>query len=432
MIDAVAEKGYRAMTVADVISRAGLSRKTFYEHFDNKQECFLATYDQISARAISRMERAYEEADGWPGRVEAAIRALFEAAIENPGAVRLALLEINAVGAVGIERRERSILHYERFIRDALEFAPGKAAFTEPVLKAVVGGLNRVLYRRILRGERAELLALVPDLVAWFTSYFPTPASMHAERRRDKPADSDHRCGPEGGRAPGTLAPHPRLSRRRGLPRGDHNVSRSFVVHSQRERILDAVANLTSLHGYAELKVEDIAENAAVSLQAFYEHFADKEDAFLVAYEIGHAKLLASTERAYAAEEEWHLGVRAGLAALFAFLVAEPSFAHIALVDALVATDRTAERSNIGVDALASMLVPGLEEAPGRSSLAPVTIEAIAGGIFDLCLHYALHDRIRELPELAVSATYIALAPFLGGREAARVAIGGTPAGRRS
>jgi hypothetical protein len=61
-----------------------------------------------------------------------------------------------------------------------------------------------------------------------------------------------------------------------------------------------------------------------------------------------------------------------------------------------------------------------------------VTIEAIAGGIFDLCLHYALHDRIRELPELAVSATYIALAPFLGGREAARVAIGGTPAGRRS
>jgi AcrR family transcriptional regulator len=198
-------------------------------------------------------------------------------------------------------------------------------------------------------------------------------------------------------------------------------------VHSQRERILDAVASLTAAHGYVELKVEDIAEQAAVSLNAFYVHFADKEDAFLVAYEVGHAKALASAERAYTAAGDWQLGVRAGLAALFDFLAAEPAFAHLALVDALVATARTAERSNIGVAAFARMLIPGLEEAPGQSALSPVTIEAIAGGIFDLCLHYAFQGRIGELPELVPSATYVALAPFLGIRDAARVAIGGPP-----
>jgi AcrR family transcriptional regulator len=427
MIDAVAQKGYRTTTVADVITRAQVSRKTFYEHFANKQECFLATYDQISARAVRRMDQAYQEAHGWPGRVEAAIRALFEAAIENPGAVRLVLVDINALGPAGIERRERSILHYERFIHEALELAPGKGTFSDPVLKAVIGGLNRVLYRRVLRGERAELLALVPDLVAWFTSYYPTPAKMLAEPPREMRANGSSPRELQGGRAPGTLAPHQQLSRRRGLPGGDQNVSRSFVVHSQRERILDAVANLTAARGYAELKVEEIAEQAAVSLNAFYEHFADKEDAFLVAYEIGHAKALGSAERAYAAEEDWRLGVRAGLAALFDFLAAEPSFAHIALVDALIATGRTAERSYIGVDALARMLVPGLEEAPGQTPRAPVTIEAIAGGIFDLCLHYAFEDRIGELPELAPSATYIALAPFLGSDEAARVAVAPRP-----
>jgi AcrR family transcriptional regulator len=423
MVDAVGENGYRQTTVAHVTARARLSRKTFYEHFSNKQECFLTTYDQVMARAVRRMERAYQEAEGWPDRVEAAIRALFEAAIENPGAVRLVLLEVNALGAAGFERRERSIGHYERFIRDALEMAPGKGSFSDPVLKAVIGGLNRVLYRRVLAGERAELLALIPDLVDWFTSYYPTPAVMLAKPTN---RNSKHRTEPalsEGGRAPGTLAPHARLTRRRGLPSGDQNVSRSFVVHSQRERILDAVANLTAAHGYAELKVEDIADQAAVSLKAFYEHFEDKEDAFLVAYEVGHAKALASAERAYMAAAEWRLGVRAGLAALFDFLAAEPSFAHLALVDALVATARTAERSNVGVDALAKMLVPGLEEAPGQKVRAPVTIEAIAGGIFDLCLDYALHDRIRELPRLTESATYIALAPFLGPDEAARVAI---------
>jgi AcrR family transcriptional regulator len=426
MVDAVAERGYATTTVADVIARAGVSRKTFYQHFSNKQECFLATYDQISARAIRRVEQAYQEADGWPGGVEAALGALFEAAIENPGAVRLVLIEINALGPAGIERWERSIVHYERFIRDALKLAPGKGAFSEAVIKAVIGGLNRVLYGRVLRGERAELLALIPDLVRWFMSYYPTPTAMLAEPRTDKPAERISRRLLEGGRAPGTLAPHASATRRRGLPGGDQNVSRSYVVHSQRERILDAVANLTAARGYAELKVEDIAEQAAVSLNAFYEHFADKEDAFLVAYEVGHAKALASAERAYTAAGDWQLGVRAGLAALFDFLAAEPAFAHLALVDALVATARTAERSNIGVAALAKMLVPGLEEAPEQSALSPVTIEAIAGGIFDLCLHYAFQGRTAELPELVPSATYIALAPFLGGKDAARVAIAGT------
>jgi AcrR family transcriptional regulator len=265
---------------------------------------------------------------------------------------------------------------------------------------------------------------VIPDLVTWFACYYPTPAAMLDEPSGSTRAERAAGRLLEGGRAPGTLAPQASVNGRRGLPGGEYNVSRSYVVHSQRERILDAVANLTAAHGYTELKVEEIAEQAAVSLNAFYEHFADKEDAFLVAYEVGHAKALASAERAYAAAEEWQLGVRAGLQALFEFLAEEPSFAHLALVDALVATPRTAERSNIGVAGFAKMLVPGVEEAPGQSAVSPVTIEAIAGGIFDLCLHYAFQGRIGELPELLPSASYVALAPFLGSEEAARVALG--------
>jgi AcrR family transcriptional regulator len=416
--------GQKALFLVGEVLVEGASRKTFYQHFANKQECFLSTYDQVSARAVARMEQAYREADGWPARVEQAIGALFEAAVENPGAVRLSLVEINALGPAGIERRERSSARYERFIRDAVELAPGRGRLSATAVKAVVGGLMRVLYRRVGRGERAKLVALVPDLVTWATSYYPTPAPLLGEPGRRGRRKRERAAVLEGGRAPGTLAPHALLSRRRGLPRGDQNVSRSFVIHSQRERVLDAVANLTAAKGYAELTVEDIAEDAAISLNAFYEHFADKEDAFLVAYELGHAKALASAEGAYSAESEWPLAVRAGLAALFDFLAAEPAFAHIALVDALIATDRTAERSQAGVSAFAKMLVPGLEEAPKQSARPPVTIEAISGGVFELCLHYAFDGRIRELPELAPSATYVALAPFLGSARAARVATG--------
>jgi AcrR family transcriptional regulator len=421
MIEAIGENGYHTTRVADVTERAGVSSRTFYEVFSNKEECFLATYDQISAAVIRRLEQAYRDADGWPGSAEAAIRALFEAAIENPAAARLSLLEINAVGPAGIQRREASIAHYQDFIRDALRLEPGQEPLPDAVLKAVIGGLIRVLHDRVLRGQRTKMLALVPDLVTWATSYHPSPPLAAAELRDD---GAEPASALEGGRAPGTLAPHPHISGRRGLPRGDQNISRSFVVHSQRERILDAVANLTAAEGYAELKVEDIAERAAVSLKAFYEHFADKEDAFLVAYEVGHAKGLAIVERAYFAESDWRLGVRAGIAALLEFLASEPAFAHIALIDAMIATPLTAERSNVGVGSFARMLVPGKTEAPGQSARPPVTIEAIAGGVFELCLHHTLEQTIHHVPQLTVSATYVALAPFIGSEAAAKVAVG--------
>jgi AcrR family transcriptional regulator len=421
MIECVAQQGYRSTRVADVIVQAGVSRKTFYEHYANKQDLLLATFDVISHEAMRRVDAAYHEAEDWPARVQTAIGVLFESAIENPGALRLNLIEIMAAGPAGIERRERSLERYEHFIRDALALAPGSGAVSDISLKAVVGGLNRVLYRRAGHADAAELRALVPDLAAWAASYYPTPEAILSEpvtlsnRRRAA-------IRMQGGRAPGTLAPHPLLGGRRGLARGDQNVSRSFVVQNQRARILDAVTNLTARDGYAALKVEEIAEQAAISLVAFYEHFLDKEDAFLVAYEVGHGKCLAAVERAYVAESDWRLAVRAGIQALFEFLASEPAFAHIALVDGLIATPHTAERSHDGVTALAGMLVPGMEQTRGFSPPA-VTVEAIAGGLFDLCLRYALAGRIRELPELVPAATYIALVPFLGGEEAAHVAM---------
>jgi AcrR family transcriptional regulator len=417
MIAAVGENGYRATTVADVIARASASRKTFYKHFPNKEECFLAAYDLVSAEVLRRVARAYRNAEGWPSRAEAAIGALLETVSENPGALRLATVEICALGPVGIDRREQSISAYQRFIADAVELAPGEGTTTDAAARAVVGGLTMILYRRASSVARAELLALVPDLVRWATSYYPTPAAIGEAR-------PPVRSRLDGGRAPGTLAPGSALINRRGLARGNQNVSRSFVIHSQRERILDAVTNLTAANGYTAVGIDDIATEAAISLRAFYEHFADKEDALLVAYEIGHAKGLAIVERAYTAEAEWPQAVRAGLSALFHFLASEPAFSHLALVEVMTATQRTAGRSNAGVSAFAQMLLPGLEQTPGRDPLPAITIEAIAGGLFELCLQYALQGRIEQLPELTVPATYIALAPFLGGEQAARIATG--------
>jgi AcrR family transcriptional regulator len=169
--------------------------------------------------------------------------------------------------------------------------------------------------------------------------------------------------------------------------------------------------------------VEGIAERAAVSLQAFYEHFTGKEDAFLVAYELGHAKALAIVERAYASQPDWPLGVRAGISALFEFLASEPAYARLSLVDVLTATSRTAGRGREGIAAYAEMLAPGTEAATNLMLSPVVTIEAIVGGLFELCLTYALLGRIEQLPELLPRATFFALAPFIGSEPAWRIAM---------
>ncbi len=125
------------------------------------------------------------------------------------------------------------------------------------------------------------------------TCYYPTPPGIRRQPQPSKPRRL------EGGRAPGTLSP-PAPWGVRGLPRGEHNLPRGFVEFNQRERIFDAIARLTARNGYQELNLDDIAAAAAISLQTFYSHFENKEEAFLATFEVGHARAKAAVNRALA------------------------------------------------------------------------------------------------------------------------------------
>jgi AcrR family transcriptional regulator len=429
MLESIGEKGYVATTVSEVVSRAGVSRKAFYQHFANKEECFLVTYDAIVEEGRRRVMYNLAEARGGSDHIETAIRALFSSALENPDALRMAITEITAVGPAGIERRERAITGYGELIREGLRAEIGadggspSGGVQDATLRAVVGGLNRVLVA-CLNGRRGvKPLELVPDLARWAATYHPMPKSLQTSIARSRPKRARMQTASLngrqfGGRAPGTLSPRFPGERRRS----PHGASRGFVVHNQRERILDAVTNLTAANGYGALTVEDIASEAAISLQAFYEHFESKEDAFLVAYELGHSRGLDIVERAFANAPDWRTGVRDGLYNLTEYLASEPSFARLSLMGTSVATPRAVKLSERGVSAYAQLLAPGLEEVPKSKRPPAIALDAIAGGLQEIFLHYAAHGRLQELPELAPEATYIALAPFLGTQEAARVA----------
>lgn len=409
MLACIGEQGYGATVVADVIAKAVASRKTFYEHFEDKHACFLAMSDEVAGGWVTRAQSAAVNADGPTETVEALVGELFELARESPPALRVLAVELTAAGPAGMTRRESALQGIAKPLESALD---GDTPDRALQARAIVGAIVRILYVRARRGakvrrpRRGEMVALAPEVVAWATRYTLAPAPKPLQSS-PTPALSPA----VGGRAPGTLSLNSRAIERRGLPRGEGNVSRSFVVHNQRERILDALANLSAAKGYGATTIPEIVREAAVSVQAFYEHFSGKDDAFVVAYEIGHRKALAIVERAYESKDAWPAAVRAGVVALFEFLASEPAYAHLALIDALTASPKAAAVAQEGMNGYSGMLEPGLELS-GDQRATQVAVEASACVLLELCFVYVADERARELPALEELACDLVLRPF--------------------
>ena len=460
MVECVDEKGYAATTISQLVARAGVSRRSFYECYRNKDECLIGTYDEIVGRLGLRIAVALEGTETWPERLEAFLRTMFDAAADRPDAARLVCVEMAAAGPAGVRRWAQEAERLQRFVIEGFAGAPEHGTLPEPVALAIVGAIRRVLYTRLQgprasRGLRAELAGLVPDLIAWIGSYHPSPAGVSvsaararvlgseddaqddtqsAQRRGPAPAGTARTAGHErdeqasdqrpcpapqrlGGRAPGTLSARS-LSGERGLPRGEHNLPKGFVEHNQRERIFDAIANLTATGGYPALSLEEVAAEAAVSLQTFYKHFGSKEEAFTATYEAGHARAMAVVNQTIARQSTWLGAVRAGAAALLEFLAGEPAYAHLACVDVMIAYPYMAKRAHAANHFYAGLLDLRLAPDAPIGGPAPIAGEAIVGGVFELLHDYVLRGRTAELPELGDCVAYVALAPFMGAAEA--------------
>jgi AcrR family transcriptional regulator len=198
---------------------------------------------------------------------------------------------------------------------------------------------------------------------------------------------------------------------------------RQFIVKSQRERIVDATAAIVAEKGLAGLTIPEIARRANVSNQTFYNIYASKHDAFLGAQKVGMHQALQVAVEAYRAEvDDWPRAVAAGLRALIDYLASEPAHAHLNLVDTFAASPEAIEIRTASMRAFAAYLQPGFELADERSTVPSITAEAVAGGIWQVFHHYVENECVEQLPEAAPQLTYMALTPFIGPKDAAKVA----------
>ncbi len=166
MNEAVSEKGYAATTIADVVRAARVSKRTFYEQFDDKLDCFLAAYDAASDHVIGAQVVAAERSQGqpWEARVEAVVVAYLEAMAARPELTRTFLVEILGAGPQALARRREAL---DRFADELVAFAaelrrdePRLRPISRPLATAVVGGINELVLSAAEHGRAGELAEL--------------------------------------------------------------------------------------------------------------------------------------------------------------------------------------------------------------------------------------------------------------------------------
>jgi len=177
MAHAVAEKGYAATTVADVVGGAGVSRKTFYEHFRDKEGCFLAAWDAGVQVLVDAVERAALDAEGeWRRHIRAGVRAYLHTLAAQPDFARTFLIEVLAAGPEALERRAEVHARFAELLKTLHESYRADhpdeiPELPDEVFIATVGAVNELVTDRVRKGRTAELPEL-EDVISYLQIAF--------------------------------------------------------------------------------------------------------------------------------------------------------------------------------------------------------------------------------------------------------------------
>lgn len=161
----VAERGYRGATITETVKRASVSTRDFYEHFEGKEECFLAAFDAVRDHLEELIREAVATQSDWPSQVVAGLRAALDFFAAEPDLARLCLVEsVSATPTIAIRFRESVLACVPALARGRAESADGKA-LPPSTEDSLLGGIVSLATRTTLAGGTDQLPALLPDLV---------------------------------------------------------------------------------------------------------------------------------------------------------------------------------------------------------------------------------------------------------------------------
>ncbi len=448
MIEAATTRGYSQTSVKLVIGLAGVSRRSFYEQFSGKEDCFMATFDLIVNRAIKRLAEAYRTAEGGqPERLRAALRAWCAELEQSPKALRLAIAEAQSAGPEGLRRLQRATAVCEALLANAFanrcpadpddavagaraaqagaqgasgldaarvegqsstadavadgEAAPeGEAAdasdgaatddpevLPAPVVRAIVGGLRRATQMLLLDDDTEQLAPLVEEMAKW-ALLFKSPAVRQLCPR------------PWSGQPfPETLELEPTAC---GGEDRRARVLRSAIETGLRER------------KFSDVNAPRIAEGAGLPVEAVTQLYADPRTCYMDALEVLGDELLQVVTAHELLCAEWADAVCDAVEAVLAHLADSPARLLTLTMKAFEAGPAAIASVGDLAYELATLLTEG---APERAQTR-IAVEAIGGGVWHILYCEVLAGRGHRLPVLGEYVAYVVLAPYLGAEQA--------------
>jgi AcrR family transcriptional regulator len=396
--DVAADRGYAGLNVAQVIECAGISRSTFYEHFVDLEECFLAALDCLGIDLVERLE-AVEPAG--PPSAGPLIEALCEFVDDDPGAARVLFMESLAAGPKGMDERERIQHRIAVLIAVTSQSGPDDEEAVPAVLETLVGGLFRLFAMRLRRNPADVASGLSPDeLAAWVDSYTAVVAGPNREPaaklllRNARPTETYEL---------------------KTLPAGRHALTEAEVDMNRRVRVYSALTSLSHEAGYAHTSVSGITAEARISRNAFYRLFHNKAEAATKGLELMLEQVIGACASAFTSGSSWPDQVWRASEAFASFFATARDYCYLGLVETHVVGDEMTQLIYERIGAFTLFLEGGYRWRPQAQGLSRISSEAIGATMYEIAFR-ALRERrpsewyMESLPQFLL----ICLVPFMG------------------
>jgi AcrR family transcriptional regulator/DNA-binding transcriptional ArsR family regulator len=382
MVASVATRGYAATRVTDLIELSGVSRRSFYALFPDKEACFQAVVRELVSNSMS----VTEDLPGEGGdRARRRFQALTKLVTAQPAAARLCLIEAYAAGEEATKPVEEALGTLERRMQAGGAEVPQRAGMSPEMIGALIGAALEVVRTRLRQGREDELAELGPELVEFLLAYEAPPTPL---RLATRPPSS----------TPESIAGH------------DHG-----------ERALRAFAVVVAERGYANTTIDQVVKRASMSPTTFYANFDGKQDALRAAIDSAGAQIAAAVLPAFRRHPDWPSAMRAAFGALLNFLASRPALAHLIMVDVYAAGSEALQRRETALQPVTGLLQEAQHRFP---QVPPIATEAIFGGLYSLAYRQVRETGAGGLPALAPLCTYLALTPFIGPKHASAAANG--------
>ncbi|HEY4812128.1 MAG TPA: TetR/AcrR family transcriptional regulator [Solirubrobacteraceae bacterium] len=398
MADIASAEGYAGATITKLIAHAGISRPTFYEHFDSKDLCFLAVEGEIAAELLEQVRVAV--AQGAPSRAaECTVRCIVEFARRSPERARLLLCESLAAEPAAMDERDRAVDAIAGSIERTQARCAPQTILADLPSSALVGAVFRVIAQR-LRHCAGDLQETAGELIDWIRRY-ERPLVEHRWRTLDPSPP------PPPSRVVSDLPSQPPP-----LPRDQRGMSRQKVVRNQRERILYATALVASRSGYNATNVTEILVEAGVDKRAFYSAFANKQAAFMAAHELGFQHTMTVIARAFVSASTWPERVWEGILAGTQFQAKHPLLAHLLNVQSHAVDRHGLEPMDQTYPAFTLLQHEGNQLAD--EPLGETAMQATLAASLEVTFQCSREGRGEQISLMAPMIAFLCLAPYVG------------------